>query len=126
MYTPWLVAVGFAALMVVARLITNRSLMTTGQIPTWVSVLYMLGLVGMIAAAVWSILSVAWWGPIPILLVYLATNLVPSVATEAYSRAKVIGAAQQATEELSDMLPGPEKMQRVQERIGEILGVRKP
>ena len=126
MYTPWLVAVGFAALMVVARLITNRSLMTTGQIPTWVSVLYMLGLVGMIAAAVWSILSVAWWGPIPILLVYLATNLVPSVATEAYSRAKVIGAAQQATEELSDMLPGPEKMQRVQERIGEILRVRKP
>ena len=80
-YTPWFFGAGFAVLIVGSRLITNQKLITTGQIPTWVSVLYMVGFVGMIAAFIWSIVSIGWWGPIPIILLYLATGLVRSIAT---------------------------------------------
>ena len=86
MYVPWPIAATFAIVIVVSRLITNKKRTTTGHIPTWVSLLYMLGFVGMLSTFIWSIVTIGWWGPIPIILLYFITGLVPSAAVEAYRR----------------------------------------
>ena len=77
-YTPWLISVVSAALIVSSRLITNRQLDKTGRIPTWLSLFYMIGIIGMIMAAFLSLGSIGWWGPIPIVLLYFAIGFVKS------------------------------------------------
>ncbi len=90
-YLPWLCALGFTVLMVTSRLITNHYVKErinqiwgagtpVGHIPLWVSTLYLLGFGGLILTFFWSLFAVAWWAGIPIVLLYLFSGLVPSLA----------------------------------------------
>jgi len=97
-YAPWLIAVVFAALIVISRLITNSQLVKKGSIPVWLSLLYMIGIIGMIVTVLWSFVSIGWWGPIPIVLLYFAIGLVKS---EIHARASGIADSQHAANELS-------------------------
>jgi hypothetical protein len=97
-YTPWLFSVVFAALIVLSRLITNSQLVKTGRIPVWLSLLYMIGIIGMIVTAFWSFVSIGWWGPMPIVLLYFAIGFVKS---EIFARASGIADSQHAANELS-------------------------
>jgi len=97
-YAPWLFAIGFAALIVISRLITNSQLVKTGRIPVWLSHLYMIGLIGMVVTALWSFVSIGWWGPIPIILLYFTIGFVKS---EIQARASGIADSQRAANEIS-------------------------
>lgn len=125
MYLPWLFAACFESLIIVSRLTTNRRFLSGRGLPTWVSVMNVFGFIGLVVTLFWSIFSIGWWGPIPIVLVYLVSNFVPSVVTEAvkYPSVRVLAAMHQAADELKDVPQGPEKVQMVQRRAAEILGV---
>jgi hypothetical protein len=77
-YTPWFIAVVFAALIIISRLITNSHLIKSGHVPAWLSLLYLAGLIGMIMTAIWSSVTIGWWGAIPVILLYFALGLVKS------------------------------------------------
>lgn len=77
-YTPWLFAVGFAALIVISRLLTNNKLIKSEDVPAWLSLLYLVGLIGMIVTAIWSGVAIGWWGPIPVILLYIVLGFVKS------------------------------------------------
>jgi len=64
-----------AGLMIVSRLITNhhckmrrRDMLaagtTNGFIPPWVSAVYVLGMLGLVVAFIWSFFNVGWCGPL--------------------------------------------------------------
>jgi hypothetical protein len=127
MYTPWFLAIGCEVMILGSRLITNRRLLTGAELPTWVSLLNVVGFIGLVVTFCWSIVSIGWWGPIPIVLLYLLSNFVPSVAAQVLTNPNIRAAAamQQAADELSDVPPGPEKITKVQERTREILGIKK-
>jgi putative Ca2+/H+ antiporter (TMEM165/GDT1 family) len=129
----WYFAVGFAAAVVVGRLLSNKNLNEWGYIPGWVSALYMLGFLGMLVSAAWSFFTVRWWAPLPIIALYFTTGIIRSMAAEdvreeaqdalaAKAQARVIAAVQQAAAEFNEMPAGDEKLRKVQDRMKELLG----
>ena len=55
---------------------------TTGFIPPFVSTVYLVGLLGLVAAFIWSFVSTGWWAALLVLLLYLLAGLVRSRATD--------------------------------------------
>jgi hypothetical protein len=88
LYLPWIAAVACGCLGVVARLLSNyyvklryREILIAGTIrghvPRWVSTLYLTGFFGFIACGVWSF-WIAWWAPLPLVVLYILSGLIPS------------------------------------------------
>ena len=89
-YLPLICAILFAAIMVIARLLTNRHVRQhsgeivaagtpVGHIPPLLSTVYLVGLVGLIATFFWSFISVGWWAGVIVVGLYLLTGLVRSL-----------------------------------------------
>jgi hypothetical protein len=49
-----------------------------GEIPVIYSTVFMIGLVGLVAAFFWTFVSIGWWGGSLVASLYLLTGLVPS------------------------------------------------
>jgi hypothetical protein len=75
--------------MIVARLLTNRHVRahyseivsagtTSGNIPPAFSLIYLLGLFGLIGSGIWAAFTVAWWAIIVMIVLYLLTGLIRS------------------------------------------------
>jgi hypothetical protein len=88
-YLSLLVGIVSAGLMIISRLITNHYCVmrkneilaagtTNGFIPPSVSLLYVLGIVGIVVAFIWSVFNVGWWGPLFVAALYLATGFIHS------------------------------------------------
>src|SRR5690349_20014847 len=92
-YRSLALAVASAVIMVVARLVTNRHCnlrgremlaagTTSGFIPPWVSVVYLLGTVGLVVSFIWSLFAVGWLGALFVAALYFATGFVRSRASD--------------------------------------------
>lgn len=90
-YVSLLLGIAITSLMIVSWLITNhhcnvrgREMVaagtTNGFIPKWVSAIYVLGILGLFLAFIWSLFNVGWWGPLFVAALYLATGFVRSRA----------------------------------------------
>ena len=89
-YVPIFLAIGFAVGLVGSRLLTNRALLyTPNRVPVWVSVVYMVGFLGLGATCVWATISIAWWAGVVVLVVYGLTRLVPSTLSNAVRAPKL-------------------------------------
>jgi hypothetical protein len=75
--------------MVVGRLLTNRHIREhraeivaagtlIGRIPAWFSVVYLVGLCGLIGACVWAYVSIGWWAAVTVVGMYFITGFVRS------------------------------------------------
>jgi len=93
-YISLLSAFGCTILIVLSRLLTNRHVASrsveiaaggsaVGHIPPWLSVVYLIGIVGLIITFFWSFFSVGWWGLLPVGGLYLLTGLVSSLLSRA-------------------------------------------
>jgi hypothetical protein len=78
---PWVTGFAFAAVMIVARLLTNWQLRIKGFYSAWTSSLYLLGQIGLIASAAYFIISVGWSAAIPPVFCHLLTELIASDVT---------------------------------------------
>jgi hypothetical protein len=88
-YLPFAAAIVCCIVMISARLLTNRHVnahraeivsagTSAGNIPPVFSVLYLVGLFGLIASGIWGFLTVAWWAIAVAVVLYLLTGLVRS------------------------------------------------
>jgi hypothetical protein len=88
-----LTSLACACVMIVSRLLTNRACATRGDemvaagttsgfIPVWVSVMYVLGVLGLIITLIWSFFSPGWWGPLLVFVLYSLTGLVHSSVSD--------------------------------------------
>ena len=124
-YAPWYWSLAFAVLMVGSRVLTNMMFFRNRAFPPrWVSVLYLLGFYGLIATFFWSMMAMRWWACLPVLGIYLLTELVPSVtpqiaAVEAIAAWEI--ANRQAAQELEHLEPGDEQERKVIARAHEIM-----
>jgi hypothetical protein len=86
---PLIVALVCAICIVATRLLTNRVCIarlndilaartTSGLIPAWLSLVYVVALIGLLLAFVWSFFVTGWWAPGVVLLLYLLSGLVKS------------------------------------------------
>ena len=123
-YAPLFWAMGFAATVVGARLLTNRILLySLNRVPSWLSAIYMVGFLGLGVACAWAAISIAWWAGLIVLGLYGLTRLVPSAISGAAKNPKVahLAAIQQAVQELEHLPAGTEKMNAVMARADEIM-----
>jgi len=76
--TPWLVGFLLGGCIVVARILTNRSVVKEGTIPRRVSLIYSVGFYGLIVACIASLVTAGWRAAVPLMFAYLLTEFVPS------------------------------------------------
>ena len=55
---------------------------TSGFIPAWISLLYLLGLSALAVSCVWSFIATGWWAALLVIVLYFLTGLVHSRATD--------------------------------------------
>jgi len=123
-YIPWAFAGVFAAVVVFVRLATNRVMERDRRAPSaWISAIYIGGFLGLSFTFFWSMFAIAWWACLPVLVVYGLTCLVPSSVQRGTSDPTTVhlAAIQQASDELSGMPPGSDKMQAITKRADEIM-----
>ena len=90
---PWIIGTCFLCSIIVSKLATNYCVnsrlsdflakgMQPGMIPKWVSLLYMVGHLGMVICGIWSF-EIAWWLPFLLLVAYLLQMLtLPSALSD--------------------------------------------
>lgn len=88
-FLPLALAIVCAAIIVVARLLTNRHLRkhwaeilaagtAVGRIPAWFSGIYLVGVLGLIGAAFWAFIRIGWWAAAIVVGLYFVTGFVRS------------------------------------------------
>jgi hypothetical protein len=88
-YLPLFIAAAFAGVMIGAKLLTNHHLrkhraeitnapITGGQIPNWISAIYLFGLLGLVGTGVWAFVWISWWAAGIVVGLYFVTGLVRS------------------------------------------------
>jgi hypothetical protein len=125
-YAPWALATCCVVAIALVRVYTRR-ITDLRPAPPVISLVYVVGHIGLAVAFLWSIFGAALWACIPVIGLYAAIQiLVPSPAAE-FARGPVgshLAAIEQAKNELRHLPPGPDSLAAVMKRADEIMRSR--